>query len=154
MALLTLRKRSEFLRVRGGRRWSTPAFLLEAKPRPSVAPLVDGPTVDEVSPTGQPRFGFTVTKKMGNAVIRNRIRRRLRAAVTELAPACADPTYDYVVLARKPALDRPFADLRDDMRTAFERIHRAASGAQPKKGRRDGIRSGRALAKSAQGSKP
>lgn len=116
MALVTLKKRQDFLRVRGGRRWSTKAFLLEGKPRDSS--ICDSPTA---------RFGFTVTKKMGNAVARNRIRRRLRAAVDGLAPAHADPTFDYVVLARKPAIDRAFDALCSDFEVAFERIHKARS---------------------------
>jgi len=69
------------------------------------------------------RFGFTVTKKMGNAVIRNRIKRRLRAAVAQMAPAHAKNSYDYVLVSRPKALNCLFSDLLRDMEFAFLRIH-------------------------------
>ena len=130
MAFATLKKRREFLTVRGGRRWSAPAFLLEGRQRKSECSAAVSPLSSATSPIAAasgPRFGFTVTKKMGNAVARNRIRRRLRAAIADLAPELADPTFDYVVLARRPALDCSFEQLRMDLRTAFERIHKPAS---------------------------
>ncbi len=118
MANTTLKTRREFLRVRGGNRHSTAAFLLEGRARTGAD-----------TSTG-PRFGFIVTKKMGGAVVRNRMRRRLKAAVCELAPECANPTYDYVLLARQPASNRPFAALLRDLRTGFDRLHR-----QPRRAR-------------------
>lgn len=110
MRLMTLKKRSEFQRVRGGGRWSAEAFVLEGKTRPEQT-------------IGGPRFGFTVTKKLGGAVVRNRIRRRLRAAITELAAQSAEPRFDYVVIARAPSLEQPFAKLRGDLQNAFKRVH-------------------------------
>lgn len=122
MKLETLRKRREFLRVRGGGRWATPAFVLEAKQRPPA----DADTRPH-APTGTgPRFGFTVTKRMGNAVKRNRIRRRLRAALQEVAQSGAKDHFDYVVIARMPAHDIAFTELIGLMSTAFERVHRPA----------------------------
>lgn len=111
----TLKKRSEFLRIRGGARWATAAFVLEAKPRPEFA---------EPGSTAAPRFGFTVTKKLGSAVVRNRIRRRLKSAVEKLAPRHARPGCDYVLVARAGALTRPFPDLLSDLEQAFERVNR------------------------------
>jgi ribonuclease P protein component len=111
VALHTLKKRAEFLRVRGGARSATPAFVMEAKPRPE-----DGPSAG-------PRFGFTVTKALGAAVIRNRIRRRLKAAVAALAEHCARAGHDYVLIARAPALKRPFSDLKKDLERAFQGVH-------------------------------
>ncbi|MGI9524526.1 MAG: ribonuclease P protein component [Hyphomicrobiaceae bacterium] len=108
MTVVTLKKRREFLRLRGGKRWSTPGFLLEGRPRQDGQPVTDGP-----------RFGFTVTKKMGNAVRRNRIRRRLKAAIESVAATRADPRFDYVILARRPALDRAFHMICSDLETAF-----------------------------------
>lgn len=71
-----------------------------------------------------PRFGFTITKKIGNAVTRNRIRRRLKAAfASEIKDADLGPC-DYVVVARLAALDRPFADLLHDVNRAFAALHR------------------------------
>ncbi|MFM1816337.1 MAG: Ribonuclease protein component, partial [Pseudomonadota bacterium] len=65
MTLATIKKRSEFLSVRGGNRWSTPAFLLEAKQRAGQVSADQ-----DMAERGVPRFGFTVTKKLGNAVVR------------------------------------------------------------------------------------
>jgi ribonuclease P protein component len=107
--LVTLKKRSEFLRVRGGPKWSGPAFLMDCKPA-----LQPGPA----------RFGFTVTKKLGNAVVRNRMRRRLREAVRLSQAGQARANFDYVIVARPPALDRPFADLCADFTKACARLHR------------------------------
>ena len=70
--LATLKRRSQFQRVRGGGRWSTPAFVLEGKRRDAG----DDPSAATGPPFGVPRFGFTVTKKLGNSVRRSRIRRR------------------------------------------------------------------------------
>ena len=111
--LVTLKKRGEFLRLRGGARWANPCFVLESKPREGEP---------DVSPQG-PRFGFTVTKAMGGAVIRNRIRRRLKAAVAATAADRARPGHDYVVIARAAAGSRPFEDLKKDLEQAFQRVH-------------------------------
>lgn len=111
MALATLKTRAEFLRVRGGRRWSTPALVLEARSRPEGAP---GPA---------PRFGFTVSKKVGNAVVRNRVRRRLRALVAALDPALVREWHDYVLIARPAATDRSHRELKADLEQALARVH-------------------------------
>lgn len=114
MPLTTLKKRSEFLRLRGGARAATPCFVLETKPR--VLGPRESPTVSLA------RFGFTVTKALGNAVVRNRIRRRLKAAVAATAPVCALPGHDYILIARIGALDRPFEELKKDLELAFQRV--------------------------------
>ncbi len=111
MAIATLKKRPEFLRIRGGRRWSGRSFLIECKPRSAINPSSE-----------TARFGFTVTKKLGNAVVRNRIRRRLKSAAAMLAPEFAEPTCDYVIVARRSALDCEFQDLCRDMRSALEKL--------------------------------
>jgi len=107
----TLKKRSEFLWVRGGRRWSTPALALEARARPDTAAA------------GPARFGYTVSKKVGGAVERNRIRRRFRALTAALRPDQTRPGFDYVLIARSAALERNFADLRSDLDQALSRVH-------------------------------
>ncbi|WP_291163139.1 ribonuclease P protein component [Hyphomicrobium sp.] len=107
--------RSEFLAVRGGRRSSTPAFLIEMRER-SDAPKRVG--------TG-PRFGFTITKKIGNAVTRNRIRRRLKAAFAADLKRRELGSCDYVVVARRAALDRPFALLLGDVSQAMSALARS-----------------------------
>jgi ribonuclease P protein component len=114
MALATLKKRSEFLWVRNGRRWSAAAFVLEARTRQNVA-AAESPA----------RFGFTVSKKVGGAVVRNRVRRRLRALTAALSPKQALPGFDYVIIARTPAIDRSFADLKADLDQALARVHQA-----------------------------
>jgi len=116
--LTTLKRRAEFLRVRGGLRWSTPALVVEAKPRSGQVE-----EAGEASPGS--RFGFTVSKKIGKAVVRNRVRRRLKAAVRELLPL-ARAGLDYVVIARQPAVELPYTDLKADLALAMARVHRAA----------------------------
>ncbi|HRN87647.1 MAG TPA: ribonuclease P protein component [Hyphomicrobium sp.] len=120
MAIETLKKRAEFLRIRGGARFATPSFVLETKPRGAAQEAA--PT----APAGDaPRFGFTVTKKLGKAVDRNRIRRRLKAAVGLLAPSLAHRGHDYVLIARAQARDRAFTDVKKDLERAFLRVHHA-----------------------------
>ena len=116
MKLTTLKKRSEFLRIRGGNRCPGPSFVLETKAR-----------ADQPEACCPPRFGFTVTKAMGNAVVRNRIRRRLKAAVTAVADGRARTGHDYVLIARKPAFDIPFDSLKKDLERAFHRVHHASA---------------------------
>lgn len=95
-----LTRRAEFLAVRRGTKRRGPLFLLEVLERGD-----DGP----------PRLGITVTKKVGNAVVRNRIRRRLREAVrTQAADDMAQGT-DYVIVGRRDILDAPFAALKDEL---------------------------------------
>ena len=126
---VTLKKRSEFLRIRGGARWSTASFVLETKPRPAANPSVHTGPAPAAPPSATaslpPRFGFTVTKQIGNAVVRNRVRRRLKSAIDLIATARAQPGYDYVLIARSPALTRPFADLKKELEDALHRVHHA-----------------------------
>jgi ribonuclease P protein component len=109
--LTTLKRRPEFLRVRSGARWATPGFVLEGKRR-------DAPALPET-----PRFGFTVSKQVGGAVERNRIKRRLKAAVRGILPDHARRDFDYVLIARRPALDATFAALASDLVEALQRVH-------------------------------
>lgn len=118
MQLTTLKKRQDFLRVRGGRRCQNVAFALEAKPRPS--PDVDATGADGLE---GPRFGFTITKKNGTAVVRNRIRRRLKHALSELSDAFAKPGCDYVVVGRRRAATQPYSDLKKDLERCLQRVH-------------------------------
>lgn len=108
--IVTLKKRSEFQRVRGGGRCALPAFVLEGKRR------ADPDTFQG------PRFGFTITRKIGNAVVRNRIRRRLKSALSQAMDEAADPHFDYVVVARHQSYDRPFSDLLHDVSKALRQV--------------------------------
>jgi ribonuclease P protein component len=118
--LKTLKRRAEFLRVRKGARWAGPLFVLEARPRTTEA----GTRPADGAETGA-RFGFTVTRQVGKAVERNRIRRRLKAAVREVGARHARAEFDYVVIARRPALTSEFGAIRSDLVKAFERVNRA-----------------------------
>ena len=130
-----LKKRAEFLRVAGTRRkWVTDGLILQGAPRPGIQP--------EDQSAGENRFariGFTVTKKVGKAVVRNRVRRRLRAVADLLAPEMALSGWDYVVIGRQQTIERPFDALVEDMRTALRRIPDAkpssADRSRPARGR-------------------
>jgi ribonuclease P protein component len=78
----------------------------------------------------EPRFGFTVTRQIGKAVDRNRIRRRLKAAVAGVWPDYARRDFDYVLIARRPALTAAFGAIVSDLVKALERVHRAPAKAR------------------------
>jgi len=67
------------------------------------------------------RIGFTATKKLGGAVVRNRARRRIKAAVQLVAPGHAKPGIDYVFIARAAVLKRPWAKIVADVEQAIDR---------------------------------
>jgi ribonuclease P protein component len=125
-ALVTLQRRAEFLRVRGGGRAATPRLVLEGKAR-----VGDSARAGDGAPSSGPRFGFTVTKKLGNAVTRNRIKRRLRAALASVAGQAAHPEFDYVIVARTDALDCAFLKLVDDFELGFRRVHKPSPSGKP-----------------------
>ena len=102
-----LKRRAEFLQVAGkGRRVSVHGLALQALSRGD-----DGPA----------RFGFTVTKKVGNAVVRNRTKRRLREAARLLARENPIRGVDLVLVGRDATRTRPFALLLDDLRRALNK---------------------------------
>ena len=70
------------------------------------------------------RVGFTVTKKIGGAVIRNRMKRRLRALARELLPAGGFPGADHVLIGRSGGIERDFALLRQELANALERLRK------------------------------
>jgi ribonuclease P protein component len=107
-----LRKRADFLAAAKGARFHAPAFSLQAIARVS----------GEASPPSPPRFGFTVTKKAGGAVERNRMRRRLREAVRRAAPLEAKLGFDYVIIARREALTAGFPRLVTELARAMRLI--------------------------------
>jgi len=113
MRIDTIKNRRDFLSAAAkGKKFIAGSVILQMIERP------EGHPVTSVAP----RFGFTVTKKMGNAVIRNRIKRRLRAALRQLPPHLALPGCDYVLISRQKALDCAFSDLLRDIEFAFSRI--------------------------------
>lgn len=82
------------------------------------------------------RFGLTVTKKVGNAVVRNRARRRLRALARAHLAVGGQPGWDYVLIAREGAVARDFEVMGRDLETALEMLHKAgrSAGAAPARG--------------------
>ena len=124
-ALDRLKKRSEFLAVAGtNRRWTTPGLVLQVRPYPNVIPtdthVVAGSSVPEVR--SAIRVGFTATKKIGNAVRRNRARRRLRAAVSEVLTGLECAPADLVIVARQGTTIRPYDELKTDLQAALRRL--------------------------------
>jgi len=106
--LQVLRKRAEFLAVAAsGKKWVAPAFILQiGTPHPPTTPI---------------RYGLTASRKVGNAVTRNRARRRLRALAAELLPH-ASLEHDYVLVARDTAPDYEYNALRQDMIKGMKRM--------------------------------
>lgn len=109
-----LRKRPEFQYVQKGERKGRTALAAQARRRPASA---EGRPDD-----GPPRVGFTCTKKIGNSVVRNRARRRLREAARRLVPLHGLAGVDYVFLARDATADAPWDALLDDMKDALLRL--------------------------------
>ncbi len=105
-----LPNRRDFLRVQAGRRCAMPGFVLQIAPVPAG---LDCPLV---------RVGFTVSRKVGNAVVRNRVRRRLREIARQVIPANARPELDYVLVGRQAALGRDFGALRQELVDALKRL--------------------------------
>lgn len=108
-----LKTRAEFLHVKGGTRYAVPSLVLEARARANAINI--DPAVA--------RFGFTATKTLGGAVVRNRARRRLKEAVRMTAPSHAKGGYDYVLIARAGTLQRRFAELIKDLERALAKVH-------------------------------
>jgi len=95
-----------------------PGFVLQVAPAPAD---VHGPEI---------RVGFTASRKVGNAVTRNRARRRLREVARLVIPAQARSDLDYVLVARQAAVGRDFAALQRELREALKRL-RALAVATP-----------------------
>ncbi len=148
MTIGRLKRRSEFLRVAGLRcKWATPGLILQAAPAadlpPSSPPSADAPVPSHPgNDTGAAlRVGFTCSKKVGNAVARNRAKRRLRAVAAAILPVHAMSGYDYVLIGRQETLRRPFALLLQDLQTALKRVCANRNGGRadrPPQGRQSG----------------
>src|SRR6476659_8265274 len=108
--LVTIRKRADFLAANGGRRVPTPGFILLVRDRKDADPAM--------------RVGFTVTKKIGGAVVRNRMKRRFRALVREIVPTKGMSGADHVMIGRAKGIERDFALMRTELESALERLRR------------------------------
>ncbi len=93
-------------------------------------------------PDGSLRFGVTVTKRIGNAVARNRMKRRLRALARELLPALGIAGADHVLIGRETGIERDFALLRQELEAALSRVA-AGKGDPPRRPRPNGKSVGR-----------
>jgi ribonuclease P protein component len=114
--LIRLKTRGDFLRVAAGRgRAVRPGMVVQAAPRP-------GETDAAL------RVGFTASKRVGNAVARNRAKRRLRAAAAAVLPRCGKAGTDYVLIARTETGARPYADLLADLEGALRQLARPRRG--------------------------
>jgi ribonuclease P protein component len=101
----TIRQRRDFLAANQGRRVSFAGFVLLVRQRGDGDPLM--------------RAGYTVTKKVGGSVVRNRLKRRLREAARLTLPAHGHPGADHVLIGRDGGLDRDFALLCADLEKAL-----------------------------------
>ena len=113
-----LTRRAEFQRVSRGRRVPAESFTLQSRRR------------EESDAVSGARIGLTVTKGVGGAVERNRVRRRLKEALRAAAPLETEGDHDYVLMARREALGRRFAALVDDVRDAFRAARRRGADAR------------------------
>ncbi len=113
VCLKVLNKRADFLRAARARRQGTKGVHLQARKRSA-----DEPDPDAI------RVGFTCSKKVGNAVARNRAKRRLREVARLILPEQGRPGWDYVLVGRHQATaDRDFGALRDDLTYALRKVH-------------------------------
>jgi ribonuclease P protein component len=117
-----LTRRADFLSANRGTRVARPGFVL----------------LTRANETGDLRFGITVTKKIGNAVVRNRMKRRFRALVRDILPDHGLPGTDHVLIGREGGIERDFGLLREELLAALARAT-AGKGDPPRK-RNDGKR--------------
>ena len=108
--LVHLKKRGDLLRVASARRkFVTPSLILQARPHDK----------SEAGETAPIRVGFTVSRRVGNAVVRNRVRRRLRAAAEAILPEFAAKNSDFVIIGRPAARDQKYASLTGHLKSAL-----------------------------------
>jgi ribonuclease P protein component len=107
-AVATLRQRRDFLSANKARRVVTPGFILLVNARRDDDPAM--------------RVGFTVTKKIGNAVVRNHMKRRLRALARTALPAGGIAGADHVLIGREAGIGRDYALLASELAAALARV--------------------------------
>lgn len=123
--LARIKNRKDYLAVAAtGRRWVTPAFVLQTK--------------EATDKESAPKVGFTVTKKVGNAVIRNRVRRRMKEAAREIFPLKANTGWKYVLIGRHACVDMAYERIKSDLIWALKKLEAEAdlkSGSPHKNGK-------------------
>jgi ribonuclease P protein component len=107
--MVRLKQRADFLAAASGAKVATAAFVLQGRKRDDVGPA---------------RVGFTVSRKVGTAVERNRVRRRLRDIVRRSPADDLRAGYDYVLIGRRTALSRTFDHMIEDFTNALRRLER------------------------------
>ena len=116
-------KRADFLAANRGKRYATPGFVLLVSDRRDDDPAI--------------RLGITITKKVGNAVIRNRMRRRFRELMREMLTDKGKAGADHILIGRDGGIEKDFAELRTDMAKALEKLCKSSpsgEGNHPKVG--------------------
>lgn len=113
----TLKRRTDFLRAARGRKAVRPTLVLQCTPRSRSTSRSDDGASSAI-----PRVGFTATRKLGGAVTRNRVKRRLREAVRAIPDDCIRPDRDYVLIGRGRTCSASFATIVDDLRTALRAV--------------------------------
>ena len=114
-SITILKKRSDFLRVAASNKsYVTKGIIFQSRTHSDLEKAV--------SKTSRLRLGFTVSKKVGKAVIRNKVKRRLRALAKAVLQEHDISNLDLVIIGRKHTIRRPFAKLQEDMKTTIEKI--------------------------------
>jgi ribonuclease P protein component len=108
-----LKRRQDFIAAARAMSEATPGMVVQARNRLDTSPS---------------RIGFTCSKKIGNAVARNRSKRRMREAARLVAGEDAQPGFDYVLIGRMATATRNFAELKKDLGAALQRLHRRPQG--------------------------
>lgn len=103
-----IKKRSDFLAANRGKRYATPGFVLLVRDRQDDDPAI--------------RLGITITKKVGNAVVRNRMRRRFRELAREMLADKGKAGADHILIGRDGGIEKDFAELRADMVRALDKL--------------------------------
>jgi ribonuclease P protein component len=123
-----LKARRDFLKAAKGRKWAAPGLVLQAQVQSRA----------QSDPDAVARIGFTVTKKVGKAHIRNRAKRRLRSVATDVLALGARPGYDYVLIGRAGTISRSYSDLTNDLETALAKVHAPKSRGRPRAAQKQG----------------